>query len=171
MSWFSGLSVGSFFQNVGFYLFLFTVAHINYCLVVAVKDKKRKSAILRNESIMGEGFAGLEEVLEDMSDAVYMVDRDWNFIFVNKAYERLQCRDRAQLLGRNVWELFPYGKEHRYFKEYDYALREQVSVHFEEFNTFNGMWVSASAYPVKCGLAISFRDITKEKLMRKSHSF
>lgn len=29
------------------------------------------------------------------------------------------------------------------------------------------MWVSASAYPIKSGLAIYFRDITEEKLMRE----
>ena len=126
------------------------------------------SCELHHDEVTAESLAGLEDILEGFSDAVYLVDRDWNFIFVNEAYEKLQSRDRAQLLGRNVWELFPYGKELRYFKEYDYALREQVSVHFEEYNNFNGMWVSASAYPVKCGLAISFRDITKEKLMRQS---
>jgi len=95
-----------------------------------------------------------------------MVDHDWNFTYVNGKYEQVQGHDRDQLLGKNVWELFPYGKEQRYFKEYDRALREQVSVHFEEFNAFNGMWVSAIAYLVKSGLAICFRDITEEKLKR-----
>jgi PAS domain S-box-containing protein len=116
--------------------------------------------------VLEERIAGLENVLERMTDAVYMVDRDWNFTYINKAYEKIQHRDRAELLGKNVWELFPYGKERCYLKEYDRALREQVSVHFEEFNTFNGMWVSARAYPVKSGLAICFRDITEEKLRR-----
>jgi PAS domain S-box-containing protein len=122
---------------------------------------------VRTEKALAEKTAELENVLESMTDAFYTVDRDWNFTYINKKYERVQGRNRAELLGRNVWELFPYGKERCYFKEYDRALREQVSVHFEEFNTFNGMWVSASAYPIKSGLAIYFRDITEEKLMRE----
>jgi PAS domain S-box-containing protein len=121
---------------------------------------------VRTEMALAEKTAELENVLESMTDAFYTVDRDWNFTYINKKYEQVQQRDRAALLGKNVWELFPYGKERRYFKEYDHALREQVSVHFEEFNTFSGMWVSASAYPIKNGLAIYFRDITEEKLMR-----
>jgi PAS domain S-box-containing protein len=130
-------------------------------LVVDIDQK------VRTEKALEEKTAELENVLESMTDAFYTVDRDWNFTYINKEYERVQGRNRTVLLGKNVWDLFPYGKEHRYFKEYDRALREQVSVHFEEFNTFNGMWVSASAYPIKSGLAIYFRDITDEKLMRE----
>jgi PAS domain S-box-containing protein len=151
MSWMSALSVGSILQNMELYLFLSFLAYANYGLIAANSHKKRKSQ--------------LENVLEGMTDPFYMVDRDWNFTYINKEYERVQGRNRAGLLGKNVWELFPYGKERRYFREYDRALREQVSVHFEEFNTFNGMWVSASAYPVKSGLVIYFRDITEEKRM------
>jgi len=145
----SALSVGSVFQNIAFYLLLFLLAYIDYCLLAADRHKQRKNAP--------------ERVREGMTDPFYMVDRDWNFTYINQAYEQVQGRNRAGLLGKNVWELFPYGKERRYFREYDRALREQVSVHFEEFNTFNRMWVSASAYPVKSGLAIYFRDITGEK--------
>lgn len=123
--------------------------------------------MVRIEKALAEKTAELENVLESMTDAFYTVDRDWNFTYINKEYERVQGRNRAELIGKNVWELFPYGKEQRYFREYDRALREQVSVHFEEFNSFNGMWVSASAYPINSGLAIYFRDITDEKLMRE----
>jgi PAS domain S-box-containing protein len=122
---------------------------------------------VRTETALEEKTAELENVLESMTDAFYTVDRHWNFTYINKEYERVQGRNRSELLGKNVWELFPYGKERRYFKEYERALREQISVHFEEFNPFNGMWVSASAYPIKSGLAIYFRDITEEKLMRE----
>ena len=167
----SALSVGSFVQNVVFYLLLWFLVYANYCLIASGSDKQRGTSRrpreMREEKALEERIASLENALERVSDAVYMVDRDWNFIYINKAYERLQRRDRTQLLGKNVWEMFPYGKELRYFKEYDYALRQQVSVHFEEFNDFNGMWVSASAYPVKSGLAIYFRDITEDKLMRE----
>lgn len=133
-------------------------------LVIDVDQK------VRTEKALAEKTAELENVLESMTDAFYMVDRDWNFTYINKEYERVQGRTRTELLGKNVWVLFPYGKEHRYFREYARALREQVSVHFEEFNTFNGMWISASAYPIKSGLAIYFRDITDEKLMREKIS-
>jgi len=172
MSWIAALSIGSIVQNIALYIFLSFLVYANYCLIEANSDKKRYIPVIpennsvRTEEALEAKTAELESLLEHMTDAYYTVDSNWNFTYINKAYEIIQRRDRAQLLGKNVWELFPYGKERRYFKEYDYALREQVSVHFEEFNTFNGMWVSASAYPVNNGLAIYFRDITQERLMR-----
>jgi len=170
MNWLSALSVGSVVQNVAFYLLLCFLVHVNYVLVTASSIRKRGSKgpplAPAEERALEDRIAGLENVLERMTDPLYMVDRNWNFTYINRKYEQVQGRDRKQLLGKNVWDLFPYGKELRYFKEYERALREQVSVHFEEFNTFNGMWVSASAYPVQSGLAICFRDITEEKLRR-----
>jgi PAS domain S-box-containing protein len=121
---------------------------------------------VRTGKALAEKTAELENVLESMTDAFYTVDREWNFTYINRQYEKIQRRNRNELLGKNIWELFPYGKTHVYYKEYERALREQVSVHFEELNRFNGMWISASAYPIQSGLAIYFRDITQEKLMR-----
>jgi PAS domain S-box-containing protein len=183
-SLFAALSVGSIVQNIEFYLFLSCLLVINLFLIKANRDKKAKGLFVttfdgtpvkqlvlidinqkaRMERELATKTAELEIMLERVTDAFYMVDSNWNFTYVNEEYERLQQRNRADLLGKNVWELFPYGKERRYFREYDHALREQVSVHFEEFNAFNGMWVSASAYPIKSGLAIYFRDITEKKL-------
>ena len=93
---------------------------------------------VRTEKALAEKTSELENVLESMTDAFYTVDREWNFTYINKEYERVQRRSRAELLGKNVWKLFPYGKEQRYFREYDRALREQVSVHFEEFTALTG---------------------------------
>ncbi len=152
----------TFYVQVFSHHTLFEGVPVKQSIVIDIDEK------VRAETELEEKKAELENVLESMTDAFYTVDRDWNFTYINKKYEEVQHRDRAALLGKNVWELFPYGKEQRYFREYDRALREQVSVHFEEFNTFNGMWVSASAYPIKNGLAIYFRDITEEKTMRET---
>jgi PAS domain S-box-containing protein len=105
----------------------------------------------------------IENVLESITDAFYTVDKEWHFTYINKEYERVQEHKREQLLGKNVWELYPYAKELSFYQQYEKALREQVSVHFEEYNPRNGMWVSAHAYPIKNGLAVYFRDITEEK--------
>jgi PAS domain S-box-containing protein len=122
---------------------------------------------IKTERALQKKTAELENVLESITDAFYTVDRDWNFTYINKEYERIQNRKREDLLGKNVWELFPYGKELCFYKKYSYALQEQVSVHFEEYNPNNEMWVSAHAYPTENGLAIYFRDITEEKQLRE----
>jgi PAS domain S-box-containing protein len=122
---------------------------------------------IKTERALQKKTAELENVLESITDAFYTVDRDWNFTYINKEYERIQNRKREDLLGKNVWKHFPYGKELCFYKKYSYALQEQVSVHFEEYNPDNEMWVSAHAYPTENGLAIYFRDITEEKQLRE----
>lgn len=111
-------------------------------------------------------FGGSDEaeILESIPDAFYAVDSQWRFIYVNKEYEYLQNRRKEDLLGKNVWELFPYGKKLRFYREYERVMREQVSAHFEEYNPDNGMWVQVNAYPTHSGgIAIYFTDITKSK--------
>jgi len=120
------------------------------------------AGLIATEILLSRKSAELQ-VLEGLADAFYTVDTTWRFTYVNEAYEKLQHRKREDLLGKNVWQLFPYGKERRYYREYCHALRDHVSVHFEEFNPHSGMWVSVDAYPSKSGLAVFFHDITPER--------
>jgi len=98
------------------------------------------SADYASENLLRQRTVELQ-VLEDIADAFYMVDAAWHFTYVNQAYEKLQHSSRQDLLSKNVWQLFPYGKERRYYREYCRALLKQVAVHFQEFNPHSGMWV------------------------------
>src|ERR1700761_3014108 len=50
---------------------------------------------VRTETALAEKTAELENVLESITDAFYTVDSDWNFTYINKEYERIQRRKRA----------------------------------------------------------------------------
>src|SRR5580698_3343762 len=127
----AALSVGSMVQNIEFYLFCSFLFYFNCYLLKANHAKKANAPIdpernvpghaltsivpvkqrvaigihqkIRIEQALEEKTAELENVLEHMTDAYYTVDSNWNFTYVNKAYETLQQRDRAGLLGKNVW--------------------------------------------------------------------
>ncbi|WP_158642802.1 PAS domain-containing protein [Mucilaginibacter ginsenosidivorax] len=121
----------------------------------------------KTERALAEKTAELENVLESITDAFYTVDKDWRFTYVNSEYERIQKRNRQDLLGKNIWAEFPYAAELAFYPQYHRAMAEQVSVHFEEYNPARDMWVTANAYPTASGLAIYFRDITAEKKIRE----
>jgi PAS domain S-box-containing protein len=109
-------------------------------------------------------WARENEILESITDAFYAVDSEWRFVYINKEYERVQNRKKEHLLGKNVWELFPYGKELCFYCQYDRVRREKLSAHFEEYNPANGMWVRVNAYPTEeGGVAVYFVDITEAK--------
>ena len=48
-----------------------------------------------------------EELFERLPSAYMVLDRSFNFVAVNAAYERAVLRPRGELIGRNVFELFP----------------------------------------------------------------
>lgn len=127
--------------------------------IVAIDINKK----IKTEQALKEKTAELENVLESITDAFYTVDKDWLFTYVNGEYERLQKRNRNELLGKNIWAEFPYATKLAFYPQYHRAMAEQVSVHFEEYNPARDMWVAANAYPTDNGLAIYFRDITTEK--------
>lgn len=115
--------------------------------------------------MMNLGYCEHESgILESITDAFYAVDSDWRFVYINKEYERIQQRKREDLLGANVWEMFAYGKELRFYREYERVRREKRSAHFEEYNPASGMWVRVNAYPTaEGGVAVFFVDITDSK--------
>jgi len=83
---------------------------------------------------------------------------------VNSAAERFLQKSRTELLGRNLWDLFPDAASRGFGLEYRRAVAENIPVHFEEFypEPLNA-WYEVRAYPAAEGLSIFFRDITERK--------
>ncbi len=105
----------------------------------------------------------LTTTLESMTDAFYILDRQWRFVFLNTQAERLLQRRRADLLGREVWVEFPEAVGNRFEHEYRQAIQAGESVAFEEFYPSLNMWFEVHAYPSDEGLAVYFRDITERR--------
>jgi PAS domain S-box-containing protein len=113
-------------------------------------------------------------ILDNISDAFYTLDREWRFTFINREAERLIMRPREQLLGKSVWEEFPYLRGMKLEDEYRRAVREQRKVEFEDYFPPIGRWVSVHAYPSEEGLSVYSHDVTErhraEEALRASES-
>ena len=70
-------------------------------------------------------------------------------------------------MGSSLWDIFPEALSLKFYTEYDRAIREQVTVNFEEFYPGFNSWFKVSAYPAAEGLAVYFQDITQEKLAQE----
>src|SRR5690606_8011173 len=101
--------------------------------------------------------------LERLTDALFPLDQEWCFTYVNRQAERILRRSREELLGRKVWEAFDVGERSIFYREYHRAIRDNVTVDFEEFYEPFGIWLGVTAYPSSDGLAVYFRDITERK--------
>jgi PAS domain S-box-containing protein len=109
--------------------------------------------------------ARLAEVLEAMGDAFYVLDRDWRFVLVNTRHEHMVQRSRAQMLGKNVWQLFPAAAAPgtKYWVEFQRCMKERVPVQFYELYAPLDTWTDVRAYPTEEGIAVFVRNVTEEK--------
>jgi PAS domain S-box-containing protein len=105
----------------------------------------------------------LTSTLDNMSDAFFVVDRDWRFTFLNRQAEQLLGRGREALLGRNIWDEFPTAIGSVFQCEYSRALADNVTVAFEGVFELLDLHVSVRAYPSRLGLAVHFIDVTESR--------
>lgn len=113
------------------------------------------------EEALRAAYRRIETTLNSISDAFFALDRDWKFTYVNAEAERLLCRPATELLGQNVWELFPDSDAFR--SEFERAVKTGQSVLFEQFYSPLQAWLEVHAYPSAEGLSVYFRDITDRK--------
>lgn len=94
---------------------------------------------------------------------MFAVDRAWRIAFVNAAAERLAGRTRAELLGEELWALFPEALGTEFEAVYRQAMDERVPAHVQAFYAPSGRWLEAHAYPVEWGLAVRYRNMSERK--------
>jgi two-component system, cell cycle sensor histidine kinase and response regulator CckA len=109
----------------------------------------------------------LGATLESMTDAVFMVDRDWRFTYLNANAEHLLRRDADDLIGRGLWEEFPQATETVVHEVYTASMDDRRTRHVDEFH-FPPLdtWFQVDVYPADQGLAVYFRDITDARAAR-----
>ena len=105
----------------------------------------------------------LNLTLESISDGFFILNRDWQFTFVNREAERLLQRSRSELLGQNIWEAFPDAIDSRAHEAYHQAMATGLSVTFDFYYLPFDAWFDVSAYPSDGGLAVYFQDVTQQR--------
>lgn len=109
-----------------------------------------------------EAYQRSAAVLETISDAFFAVDRDWQFIYVNHAMERLAAADRSALMGALLWEQCPWLAARTIAEELRRASAEGRPVTFEAA-TPDERWFEVRAFPHREGVSAHLRDVTERR--------
>jgi PAS domain S-box-containing protein len=115
------------------------------------------------QELLQETADELRSVLHSISDAVYMLDHDWHFTFVNPQAEVLLHQSSAELAGRVIWQAFPelLGTElERCYRE---AMDSQRAHDFNLYLEPQKAWMNLRVYPHAGGLVVYFKDITQKQ--------
>jgi PAS domain S-box-containing protein len=120
------------------------------------------------ETALIESKQQVSKILESITDGFFTVDHQWRFTYFNQKAEQILQKTRTELLGQNLWEVFPEIIGTTLEREYRTAINKQITVKFEGYYLPLQKWFEVHAYPSKDGLSVVFNDITKCKENRDS---
>lgn len=106
----------------------------------------------------------LAETMEQLGDALILLDHDWCYVYLNSEAERLLGRDRGQLLGQDMWSIFPDTVGTIYDRQYRKAVETGRAVRFTQYYAPLRKWFRISAHPASDGIAIYFTDMTTDRM-------
>ena len=120
-------------------------------------------SLKNSRAALQESSEQIRNILESISDGFAAFDRKWRCTYVNDKATELSRIPRAEILGKNVWDLFPDSANTTMYAELRQAMEDGVPVHFEEHYAPFDIWLEVDAYPAKDGLAVFGRDVTERR--------
>jgi len=111
--------------------------------------------------------ADLERWLRANPEGCCGLDRDWRITHWNPAAERMLERSRAEVVGREVWEVFPELRGSTFHRAFDEALADGHLRVVEDRGPRGRAWYSVTAVPSVRGLNVFFSDVTGRRQLER----
>ena len=104
-------------------------------------------------------------MLESISDAFYAVSPEWTYVIFNGAAEQYFGVTRDQVLGKNMWEVFPQGIGTPFETVCKRAMDGRKGAAFESPSRWRpDRWVEIRITPmIDGGIGVSLHDITERR--------
>ncbi|MEW5859037.1 MAG: PAS domain S-box protein, partial [Cyanobacteriota bacterium] len=104
-----------------------------------------------------------ESIVESISDGFWVFDRSWHCTYINHRQASLVGMPKEEVIGKNVWELFPDWVGTEVDRQLHQAVAEQTPIHFEHFCSTWQDWFELRVYPSAKGVSILTIDISAHK--------
>src|SRR3954470_104005 len=102
----------------------------------------------------------VNEILENIHDAVVTLDAEWRVTYLNHAAARFAGRPAAELRGRSAWDIFPHACGNVFYNELHAAAADGRRRQFEQYCPSIDRWLEANVYPASGGMTVITRDIS-----------
>lgn len=119
--------------------------------------------IRKTDAALKEKIKEIEDVYNSITDRFFSVDKNWIITYVNKQFEIFYQKDKDQLIGKTIFEIFPRLKETLFYNYLKRSMEERVITHSEGSSPTWGVYLSVDAYPTQNGIAVYLKDITEQK--------
>lgn len=110
----------------------------------------------------------IESALNNISDGFVSLDNNWCFTYANVKTGEFLKENPEDLIGKQIWTVFPDNKALTFSKLYHKAVKTQQVQYVESYYEPLDRWFENRVYPSKEGLIIYFRDITEQKQAKEN---
>ena len=125
------------------------------------EDARTRERLMRQEA--EHAREQLDKVLSSIDEQFIILDQEWRYAYVNDRVLEKTGLTREELLGHNMWDLFPATTLGDFYRIVQQSVAERRPARFEFFYEPWGRWFDNRVYPVPEGLAILATDITERK--------
>ncbi len=132
------------------------LAEVNANLQLEVIEHQQADAELReiNENLVS--------VLSSISDGFFALDNQMNVTYFNKAAEEVLDKKAEEVVGRNLFDVFPEARGTIFQEKYAQAILYRKPIAFESYFGPHESWYDVRVYPYKDGISVYFQ-ITNER--------
>lgn len=102
-------------------------------------------------------------LLDQLASAVALVDADWRIRYVSGPAAQVMARPAAELLGQDLWELFPGAEGTEQQQCVRRAMLGHTTQRTEWHSTELDLWVALLAVPCGAGLLLLLDDVTEQR--------
>ncbi len=125
---------------------------------LAEQDERRRDAELARDAAQRD----IGAILESITDGFIILDREFRYVYVNRLAASLTSDGGSDVIGRQMWDVFPDFGATSGADLLRQAMRERKSISFERLRP-DGRYFAVRAYPHRDGLAMYFHDVTAQR--------
>lgn len=108
----------------------------------------------------------MDQIINKLKEGLQIISNDWKYIYLNDAVVTHSRRNREDLIGKTMMEVYPGIENTAMFKVLQHCRDTNLPANFEnEFDYPDGvkLWFELRVQPHDTGLVILSIDITKRK--------
>jgi two-component system sensor histidine kinase UhpB len=128
-----------------------------YAIYRDITERKQAERQLRDIQ------ARMESVLNSVADVHILFDREWHYVYVNKAAVRAIGEPREHILRQTLWEIYPDIQGTELEHAYRRAMAERVPMTIDFYYLRTATWWENRFYPAPEGLAVFATNVTDRK--------
>lgn len=125
------------------------------------QETTRQEQALRLEAEAAQ--KSVETILSSINDGFLVLDHNWCYTYINDRNCEIIGMSRSEVLGKNVWQLFPDVVGTEVYLNFQRSRAEQIAIQFEYFYPTWNRWFEYRVYPSPNTLTVFVVDISDRK--------